>query len=67
MLRYENIEYLNLLLLLPITILIVWKFEKWREKALTNFGDYNLIQKLTPSFSKTKHILQNLINRKIVG
>ncbi|MEE2931564.1 MAG: VWA domain-containing protein [Bacteroidota bacterium] len=62
MLRYENIEYLNLLLLLPITILIVWRFEKWRKKVLTNFGDYNLIQKLTPSFSKTKHITKHIFN-----
>ena len=60
MLRYENIEYLNLLLLLPITILIIWRFEKWRKKALTNFGDYNLIQKLAPSFSKTKHITKHI-------
>ncbi|MEE2954268.1 MAG: VWA domain-containing protein [Bacteroidota bacterium] len=60
MLRYENIEYLNLLLLIPIVILIVWWFERWRKNVLTNFGDYLLIEKLSPSYSATKNLIRHI-------
>ena len=52
MLRYENIEYLNLLYgLIPIILLMVY-FRNWKSKALKNFGKELSKHGLIPTFSK---------------
>ena len=65
MLRYEHIEYLNLLFGIPILIIMILIYEKWKKNALDIFGEREMIKKLTNSFSKRrvniKHILTILI------
>ena len=65
MLRYEHIEYLNLLFGIPILIIMILIYEKWKKNALDIFGERKIIKKLTLSFSKRrvhiKHILTILI------
>ena len=52
MLRYENIEYLNLLYgLIPIILLMVY-FRNWKSKALKNFGKELSKHGLISTFSK---------------
>ena len=52
MLRYENIEYLNLLYgFIPIILLMVY-FRNWKSKALKNFGKELSKHGLISTFSK---------------
>jgi len=54
MLRYENIEYLNLLYgLIPIILLMVY-FRNWKSKALKNFGKELSKHGLISTFSKVR-------------
>ena len=48
MLRYENIELLYLLALIPIFVLIFYFILKWKKNAIKKFGNTGLIKKLTP-------------------
>ena len=48
MLRYENIELLYLLGLIPIFVLIFYFLLKWKKNAIKKFGNTTLIKKLTP-------------------
>ena len=61
MLRYDNIEYLYLLLLIPIIILAIVIYSRWQKRSIKKFGDSQLIEQLMQSHSnirkKTKHIL----------
>lgn len=65
MLRYEHIEYLNLLFGIPVLIIMILFYEKWKKNALDIFGERKIIKKLIHSFSKRrsqiKHILTILI------
>jgi len=61
MLRYDNIEYLYLLLLIPIIILAIVIYTRWQKKSIRKFGDSQLIEQLMQSHSnirkKIKHLL----------
>ena len=61
MLRYDNIEYLYLLLLIPIIILAIIIYSRWQKRSIKKFGDSQLIEQLMQSHSnirkKIKHIL----------
>ena len=65
MLRYEHIEYLNLLFGIPVLIIMIILHEKWKRNALAIFGERKIINKLMHSFSKRrlhiKHTLTVLI------
>ena len=61
MLRYEYIEILNLLYLIPVLILIIILHERWRIKALNVFGEKKLVDKLTPSFSIVKNRIKHTL------
>ena len=54
MLKYEHIEFLYLLVIIPVLLLLFVLAMKWRKKALTNFGEYRLIKKLMPMASNYK-------------
>ena len=60
MLRYENIEYLNLLYgLIPLFLLMVYS-SKWKRKAFKNFGEELVKKGLIPFYSKTRENLKFL-------
>jgi Ca-activated chloride channel family protein len=60
MLRYENIEYLNLLYgLIPLFLLMVY-YSKWKRKAFKNFGEELVKKGLIPFYSKTRENLKFL-------
>ena len=54
MLKYEHIEFLHLLVIIPVLLLLFVLAMKWRKKALNNFGEYRLIKKLMPMASNYK-------------
>tara|TARA_B110000003_G_C16602552_1_gene516232 strand:+ start:422 stop:1456 length:1035 start_codon:yes stop_codon:yes gene_type:complete len=61
MLRYEHIEYLNLLFGIPVLIILLLIYEKWKKKSLNSFGDTHLVSKLIPSFSKSRIRNKNIL------
>ena len=60
MLQYGQGEYLYLLLLVPVLILLMYVISIWK-KAIKKFGDNKLIEKLSPSISKTKIKIKNVL------
>ena len=54
MLRYENSEWLFLLVLIPIIILGFILSARWRKKAIEVFGQLKLVYKLMPMASEFK-------------
>lgn len=61
MLRYEHIEFLNLLFGLPFLIVAIILYQRWKIKALLKFGDQKLVSDLLHSFSKTRAQIKNVI------
>ena len=61
MLRYEHIEYLNLLFTIPLLLIAIVIFGNWRKKALKAFGDNDLVNRLMINFSKKRKIIKNLL------
>jgi len=54
MFRFENVEYLYGLLLIPVFILIYYIIRRSRLKQLIRFGDVSLVSALHPDVSKYK-------------
>ena len=61
MLKYEHIEYLNFLFGIPVLILALLLYAKWKAAALARFGDSRLIKELTHSFSKRRNQIKNIL------
>ena len=61
MLRYEHIEFLNLLFGIPLLIVAIIFYQKWKIKALLKFGDSKLVSDLLHSFSKIRAQIKNII------
>lgn len=58
MYRFENIEFLWLVALLPLLLMIYGAMLKWRKKALQQLADNSLIESLIPSRSVSKNRLK---------
>ena len=54
MLKYEHIEFLYLLVIIPVLLLLFVLAMRWRKKALNNFGEHRLVKKLMPMASTYK-------------
>ncbi|MEC9208885.1 MAG: VWA domain-containing protein [Bacteroidota bacterium] len=61
MLRYEHIEYLNLLFGIPVLMLAILLYSKWKKNALALFGDSRLVNELMHSFSKRRTQIKNTL------
>tara|TARA_B100001142_G_scaffold263905_1_gene267337 strand:- start:491 stop:1522 length:1032 start_codon:yes stop_codon:yes gene_type:complete len=51
MLRYDNIEFLYLLALIPLLIIGIIMYSKWQKNSILKFGDINLLNQLMQSHS----------------
>ena len=60
MLRYEHIEYLNFLFGIPVLILAMLLYSRWKANALTLFGESKLVKELMHSFSKRRTQIKNM-------
>lgn len=72
MFRFENIEYLYALGIIPILILFFLLMWRARQRAIRRFGDFELMKKLMPQMSKYKHgikfsILMLALSFMIIG
>lgn len=56
--RFENPELLYLLLLIPAIILLFGYARRAQKKALTKFGDYNIVNRLMPNFSAGRPVVK---------
>jgi Ca-activated chloride channel family protein len=54
MFRFEHIEYLNLLWLIPFMVLLYFLMLRWRKKAFNLFAESNLLKQIIPNLSETK-------------
>ena len=61
MLRYEHIEYLNFLFGIPVLIIAMLLYSKWKATSLALFGDSRLIKELMHSFSKRRTQIKNIL------
>lgn len=60
MIKFAHPEYFYLLLVIPVVIFLYWYAIIRKNKYLKNFGDAELVQRLTPHYSRTKHFLKFL-------
>ena len=58
MLKYEHIEYLNLLFGIPILIFAILIYNRWKRKALDLFGDRKLMVTVTNEIKIWKEVLE---------
>jgi Ca-activated chloride channel family protein len=61
MLRYEHIEYLNFLFGIPILIVVMLLYSRWKKNAIALFGDNRLVKELMHSFSKRRTQIKNIL------
>jgi Ca-activated chloride channel family protein len=61
MIRFEYIEFLYALLLLPIFISLYSFMAYWRKKAINRYGDEHLINKLMPGVSRSRMVIRFVI------
>jgi len=61
MLRYEHIEYLNFLFGIPVLIVAMLLYSRWKKNALDLFGDNRLVKELMHSFSKIRTQIKNIL------
>jgi len=59
--RFEHIEYLYALLLIPFFSALLILFMLWKKKAIRSFGDWPVIAQLMPLFSNRKIILKFIV------
>ena len=52
MFRFENIDILYALLLIPVFIIIFWYVVRWRRSALKKFGELSVTGRLMPEISR---------------
>ena len=58
MFRFENTEYLYLLVLVPILLVLYFIFRNWLQKEALRLSDDNLFKRLSPHFSWGKKHLK---------
>lgn len=61
LLRFEHIEYLLLLLLIPLAILLYQKEQRWKQRTIAKIGDEGLVKLLIRNFSPQKHKLRFIV------
>ena len=49
MIKFENIEFLNFLYIIPILIIILILFSRWRRKKILEFTNINLFKNSFPN------------------
>lgn len=58
MIRFENIEFLYALLLIPVFIVLYLSLKYWKTKAIERMGDNHLIAKLMPQQSTSRPLIK---------
>jgi Ca-activated chloride channel homolog len=67
MFRFEHIDYLYALLLIPVFTGLFILYRIWKKKALRRFGDWDVISHLMPYLSGPKQVLKFVIFMLALG
>jgi Ca-activated chloride channel family protein len=67
MFRFEHIDYLYALLLIPVFTGLFILYRIWKKKALKRFGDWDVISHLMPYLSGPKQVLKFIILMLALG
>jgi Ca-activated chloride channel family protein len=54
--QFENIYFIYAFAIIPVIILIYWMTRRWKKKALKDYGEPAVVEKLFPDLSKTKQL-----------
>ena len=57
----EENSYLYFLFLLPVLILLFLWMQNWKKKAISTFGDAQLVEKLAPKKSFLKEVIKTIL------
>ena len=60
MLRYDNIDFLYVLAIVPLFILLLYFYNRWQKKSIEKFGDKNLVEDLMQNHSKARKNIKNI-------
>ena len=61
MLRYDNIDFLYLLILIPLIALALYLYNRWQKKSIEKFGDENLVEELMQNYSSIRKNIKNTL------
>ncbi len=61
MFRFEYPFHLSLLLLVVVAVAAFLWYQRWRKSAVKKIGDEEIVTKLFPEYSKTKHLLKFIL------
>ncbi|MEE4258123.1 MAG: VWA domain-containing protein [Bacteroidales bacterium] len=61
MIRFENTEYIYLLLFIAVLMLVFWFYNIWKRKAKKRFGDRQIVHTLMPNESKSKQYIKFIL------
>ena len=61
MLRYDNIDFLYFLALIPLIAIGLYFYNRWQKKSIEKFGDENLVTELMQNHSKTRKNIKNTL------
>ncbi len=67
MFRFEHIEYLYALLLIPFFSVLFILYNTWKKRAVRRFGDWDVIAQLMPLLSGKKQVLKFIILMLSIG
>ena len=67
MFRFEHIEYLYALLLIPFFSVLFILYGIWKKRAVRRFGDWEVIAQLMPLLSGKKQVLKFIIFMLAIG
>ena len=61
MLRYDNIDFLYFLALIPLIAIGLYFYNRWQKKSIEKFGDENLVIELMQNHSKARKNIKNTL------
>ena len=61
MLRYDNIDFLYFLALIPLITIGLYFYNRWQKKSIEKFGDENLVTELMQNHSKARKNIKNTL------
>jgi Ca-activated chloride channel homolog len=58
LLRFEHIDFLYGLFLIPLFIVLFWMMLRWKNRSFLKFGDWEIFGQLIPMYSKSRPVLK---------
>jgi len=59
--QIDNSYFSYAFILIPVFLIVYWLVSKWRKRALSSYGDLEVVNQLVPDISRTKRIWKNIL------